>query len=120
MQGLASEDLLHSALGRAPNQRADVDKEPPDLFDLAAAYVFGLATTSAFNDGSERTAWSCRVLFLLVNGISIDLPPPEVVERMVQLASGRLNEPGLATWLRRGTPKPDAPPPNAGQSRSSA
>ena len=61
MHGLKDEGLLHSALGRPVNKLAYAE---PGLFDLAAAYAYGLASNHAFNDANKRTAWACCVLFL--------------------------------------------------------
>ena len=99
-QGLKSESLLGSALARPVNRLAYTDPDVIDLFDLAAAYAFGIASNHAFNDGNKRTAWSSCVLFLKVNGIGLVIPAAEVVERVVLLASRELDEAGFAVWLR--------------------
>ena len=100
VQGLKDEGLLHSALGRAVNKLAYAEPGSLDLFDLAAAYAFSLASNHAFNDANKRTAWACCVLFLKVNGVELDAPATIVVERMPLLAAGRLDEAGFAAWLR--------------------
>ena len=64
VQGVKDEGMLHSALGRPGNKLAYADAGVPDLFDLAAAYAYGLAANHPFNDGNKRTAWGCCVLFL--------------------------------------------------------
>ncbi len=99
-QGLKSESLLGSALARPVNRLAYADPDVIDLFDLAAAYAFGIASNHAFNDGNKRTAWSSCVLFLKVNGIGLVIPAAEVVEQVVLLASCELDEAGFAVWLR--------------------
>jgi len=100
MHGLKDEGLLHSALGRPVNKLAYAEPGSLDLFDLAAAYAYGLASNHAFNDANKRTAWACCVLFLKVNGIELDTPAAVVVERMPLLAAGQLGEAGFAAWLR--------------------
>ena len=100
VQGLKDEGLLHSALGRPVNKLAYAEPGSLDLFDLAAAYAFGLASNHAFNDANKRTAWACCVLFLKVNGVDLNAPAAVVVERMPLLAAGRLDEAGFAAWLR--------------------
>ena len=100
VQGLKDEGLLHSALGRPVNKLAYAEPGSLDLFDLAAAYAFSLASNHAFNDANKRTAWACCVLFLKVNGVELDAPATIVVERMPLLAAGRLDEAGFAAWLR--------------------
>ena len=100
VHGLRDEGLLHSALGRPVNKLAYAEPGSLDLFDLAAAYAYGLASNHAFNDANKRTAWACCVLFLKVDGAEIDVPAAVVVERMPLLAVGRLDEVGFAAWLR--------------------
>jgi len=100
VHGLKDEGLLHSALGRPVNKLAYAEPGSLDLFDLAAAYAYGLASNHAFNDANKRTAWACCVLFLKVNGIELDTPAAIVVERMPLLAAGQLGEAGFAAWLR--------------------
>ncbi len=100
VHGLKDEGLLHSALGRPINKLAYAEPGSLDLFDLAAAYAYGLASNHAFNDANKRTAWACCVLFLKVNGVELDTPAAVVVERMPLLAAGQLGEAGFAAWLR--------------------
>ena len=100
VQGLKDEGLLHSALGRPVNKLAYAEPGSIDLFDLAAAYAYSLASNHAFNDANKRTAWACCVLFLRVNGVELDTPAAIVVERMPLLAAGQLGETGFAAWLR--------------------
>jgi death-on-curing protein len=100
VHGLKDEGLLHSALGRPVNKLAYAEPDSLDLFDLAAAYAYGLASNHAFNDANKRTAWACCVLFLKVNGVELDVSAAVVVERMPLLAAGRLDEASFAAWLR--------------------
>ena len=100
VHGLKDEGLPHNALGRPVNKLAYAEPGSFDLFDLAAAYAYGLASNHAFNDANKRTAWACCVLFLKVNGVELDAPAAVVVERMPLLAAGRLDEAGFAAWLR--------------------
>ncbi len=101
MQGAKSEHLLHSALGRPIDKLAYSDPDKCDLFDLAAAYAYGLAGNHPFNDANKRTAWSSCVLFLKVNGVQLRAAAPDVVEHMIRLVSGTMDETGFAAWLRR-------------------
>ena len=97
--GLRDEGLLSSALERPVNKLAYGDAGL-DLFDLAAAYAFGVAANHPFNDGNKRTAWACCVLFLRLNDIRLTVSTAEVVRQMVSLASHGLDEVGFAVWLR--------------------
>ncbi|GAJ30808.1 type II toxin-antitoxin system death-on-curing family toxin [Acidomonas methanolica] len=99
-QGVKSADLLHSALGRPVNRHHYTASGEADLFDLAAAYAYGIASNHPFNDANKRTGWGCCVLFLKVNGETIAVTAPEVVEHMVALVEGQIDEAGFAAWLR--------------------
>ena len=96
--GLRDRGLLESALERSRNRfRYDPDT---DLPALAAAYGFGLSNNHPFLDGNKRVAFQAMYLFLGLNGFRIEAPEEEVVTTILSLASGDLDEPGLAAWLR--------------------
>jgi death-on-curing protein len=100
VQGVKDEGLLQSALGRPVNKLAYAEPGALDLFDLAASYAYGVSANHAFNDANKRTAWGCCVLFLKVNGIQLAVEAPEIVDRMLRLVEGQLDEAGFAVWLR--------------------
>ena len=100
IHGVKDEGLLDSALGRPLNKFAYADPPGPDLFDLAAAYAFGIASNHAFNDGNKRTAWGCCVLFLKANGCSLRVATPDVVEQVIALVERRVDEATFAAWVR--------------------
>ena len=96
--GLRDRGLLESALER-PRNRFLYDPEA-DLAALAAAYGFGLSSDHPFVDGNKRVAFQAMYLFLGLNGFRIDASEEEVVTTILSLASGDLDEPALADWLR--------------------
>jgi death-on-curing protein len=100
VHGVKDEGLLQSALGRPVNKLGYAKPGALDLFDLAAAYAYGIASNHAFNDANKRTAWSCCVLFLKVNGVQLPVDAADAVEHMLQLVEGRLDEVRFAAWLR--------------------
>ncbi len=87
--------------GRPVNKLAYADPDVLNLFDLAVAYVYGLASNHPFNDGNKRTAWSSCVLFLKVNGADINLMARDAVEQMVRLATKSVDKSGFAAWQRQ-------------------
>lgn len=103
VQGVKDDGLLQSALGRPVNKLGYAEPGALDLFDLAAAYAYGIASNHAFNDGNKRTAWSCCALFLKVNGVPLSVGAADVVERVLDLVEGRLDEAGFGAWLREST-----------------
>ncbi|MCC7279950.1 MAG: type II toxin-antitoxin system death-on-curing family toxin [Chromatiaceae bacterium] len=95
--GLRDQGLLESALAR-PRQRFAYQPEST-LFELAAAYGFGLARNHPFLDGNKRVALAMTALFLELNGFSLEAPEPDAVIVIELLAAGNLTEAALAQWL---------------------
>lgn len=96
--GLRDRGLLESAFERPRNR---FHYEPTsDLPSLSASYGFGIAKNHPFADGNKRVAFQAMYLFLGLNGLRIDASEAEVVAITLALASGDLDEPGLAAWLR--------------------
>lgn len=96
-EGIRDEGLLDSALAR-PEQLAAYGE--PDVFDLAAAYAFGLAKNHPFIDGNKRTAWIAARLFLLLHGYDRTADDAESYMAMIALASGESTQEQFAEWLR--------------------
>lgn len=63
--GIRDRGLLESALFRPKNQLAYGN---PNLFDLAAAYGYGITQNHLFIDGNKRTAYIVMRTFLKLNG----------------------------------------------------
>ncbi|WP_052361898.1 type II toxin-antitoxin system death-on-curing family toxin [Geminisphaera colitermitum] len=57
--------ILDSALSRPENLFA-YDK--PTIFEVAAAYAYGIAKNHPFLDGNKRTAFITAIVFLEANG----------------------------------------------------
>lgn len=96
--GLRDRGLLDSALSR-PRKRFAYESGS-DLCDLAASYGFGNARNHPFVDGNKRVAFQAMYVFLGLNDLRIDASEEEVVGLILALASGGLEEPDLASWLR--------------------
>jgi death on curing protein len=95
--GVLNETMLESALARPQNLYA---YERADLFQLAAAYGYGLAKNHGFVDGNKRTAFLVMFVFLKINGWHLFVPEPEVVLMMQNLSAGIVSEADLVEWLR--------------------
>ena len=95
--GLRDEGLLESALARPENLAAYGE---PDVFDLAAAYAFGVVRNRPFVDGNKRTAFLTAALFLELNGTLLAASEPEATATMLAFASGEVAGPDFSAWLR--------------------
>lgn len=71
----------------------------PNLFDLAAAYAFGIAKNHPFIDGNKRTAFVLAAVFLEINGFTLDAPESEVVLTITRLATDLEDQESIARWL---------------------
>ena len=96
-QGIRDEGLMQSALAR-PRHLATYGE--PDVFDLSAAYGFGIARNHPFTDGNKRTAFVAVELFLTLNGVELRVSDADCVLTMLSLAAGELDEATFAAWLR--------------------
>jgi death-on-curing protein len=97
--GLRDAGLLDSTLTR-PRNRWEYEKA--GIFELAAAYAFGLARNHPFLDGNKCIAFTTAVLFLELNGRKFAARETEAVAQTLALASGELDETGYAGWLEGG------------------
>ena len=98
LPGIRDENALGSALGRAPTKHAY--GAGVDHADLAAAYGFGIAKNHPFRDGNKRTAFLAVMMFLGLNGWTIEVPEEDVVRVFLGLAAGNISEEDLAGWVR--------------------
>lgn len=96
--GLRDSGLLSSALARPQNLYT---YEGATLISLAAAIAHGIVQNHPFIDGNKRTAFQVMFVFLKVNGKTLDVPEPEVVLTMIDLAAGKIQENNLANWLQK-------------------
>lgn len=99
--GLRDAGMLESALGRPQNKWSYGET---DLAALAAAYAFGIARNHPFVDGNKRAALLALVTFLGLNGVDLVADQAEAVVVIRELASGEIEEEGLARWIRDSSP----------------
>lgn len=101
--GVREEGLIQSALDRPLNKWTY--EKSTDLADLAAAYGYGLVKNHGLVDGNKRVAFMATYAFLGINDHDLDVPEPEVVRVMLELAESNLTDSKFADWIReRWTP----------------
>ncbi|MBA4174106.1 MAG: type II toxin-antitoxin system death-on-curing family toxin [Hyphomicrobium sp.] len=76
-----------------------------DLAALAAAYAYGIARNHPFVDGNKRAAFLSIITFLGLNDIDFAPAEAEAVVMILGLASGEIDEEGLARWIRDNWPR---------------
>ena len=89
--------LLEMGCARAMNLAA---YGSPSLFDIAAAYAFGIVKAHAFVDGNKRTGFVTALTFLRLNGWQMRPDPVEGVQMMEGLAAGEVSEAAFSDWLK--------------------
>jgi death-on-curing protein len=94
--------LFESALAKPQNLALYADPAP-DIAAIAASYGCGIARNHPFVDGNKRTAFVAVELFLLLNGQELLADDTDCVLTMLAVASGTLDEPAFAAWLRAHT-----------------
>lgn len=95
--GLRDENAFESALAR-PINKAMYGCE--DVFELAAAYLYGLAKNHAFIDGNKRIAIVAAAAFLMDNGFEIATDDATLYTFVLAVAAGEIDEEGATRFLR--------------------
>lgn len=97
LEGLRDEGLLESALAR-PMQLLHCGT--PSLFDLAAAYAYGIVKNHPFLDGNKRAGFMAAYTFLGINGFRLDAPEEQAVLQTLALAAGEIDADEFSAWLK--------------------
>ena len=95
--GVRDEGMLESALNRPLQKAAYGD---PDLCELAAAYLFGIAKNHPFVDGNKRTALAAADTFLYFNGRELWAEDEDLIQFVLMVAAGEIDEEGAAAFFR--------------------
>jgi death on curing protein len=97
LTGIKDENALEAAIARPQHKAA---YENPDVYELAAAYLFGIARNHPFADGNKRTAFLAAYTFLAIHSQRFTANQGEVIEFVLEVAAGQVNESGIAKFLR--------------------
>ena len=97
LQGLRDESLLESALARPMKL---LNYGTPSLFDLAAAYAYGIVKNHPFLDGNKRAGFMAAYTFLGINGFRLDAPEEQAVLQTLALAAGEIDADEFSAWLK--------------------
>ncbi len=95
--GIRDSGLLSSALAR-PKHKANYGD--PSVFDLAAAYAYGIIRNHPFVDGNKRTGFLVAYVFLHSNGWKLRSIEVDAVNAVLDLAAGEIDEPFFSEWLK--------------------
>ena len=97
LAGLKDDNALESSLARPVNKSVYGED---DIHALAAAYLYGFVKNHPFNDGNKRTGYLAAFTFLYINGWLIEASQVDVIEFVLEVAAGEIDEDGATRFLR--------------------
>ena len=99
-QGVRDPGLLLSAVAQ-PRATFGGTFLHPDLYKMAAAYLYHIVKNHPFVDGNKRTGLVAALSFLDLNGVAVDREEPALYDLMIAVADDRLAKSLIAEQLRR-------------------
>ncbi len=96
--GIRDKSMFESALARSENR---FSHGTPSVFELAAAYAFGIVKNHPFIDGNKRTGFATAIVFLEMNGYRFQATEADAAVQTLALAARDVNEPGYFAWLKK-------------------
>ena len=98
--GVRDIGLLQSALAQ-PEASFAGQWLHEDIFLMAAAYAFHICQNHPFFDGNKRAALASALVFLELNGISLDDSKGKLLDAMFNIAKGVLSKQQFVQILKR-------------------
>lgn len=95
--GLREDNMLESALAK-PRQLHAYGQ--PNVYEMAAAYAFGIVKNHPFVDGNKRAGFVAAYTFLGINGFDFTAPEEEAVIFTRDLAAGEITLEQYTLWLQ--------------------
>lgn len=97
--GIRDVGLLESALAQ-PQASYGGQYLHADVFEMSAAYLFHLVQNHPFVDGNKRIGLEAALLFLELNGHSIEAPDQELIALVLATAQGITTKTEIAAFFR--------------------
>ena len=98
--GVRDDGLLDSAL-HAPFQTFEGIDLYPDLLSKASRLGYGLIQNHPFIDGNKRIGTHVMLVFLSINGISVEYEDADLIKTVLSVADGTCDEQQFLAWLRQ-------------------
>ncbi|MFO0979181.1 MAG: type II toxin-antitoxin system death-on-curing family toxin [Planctomycetaceae bacterium] len=98
-EGLRSSDLLQSAIAQ-PWVTFGGQFLHTDIYQMAAAYLFHLVQNHPFIDGNKRIGLEAALVFLELNGQSIEADDEQLVEIVLGVSRGHIDKTQIAEFFR--------------------
>ena len=98
--GIRYMELLRSAVAM-PMSTFGGEYLHPDLYEMAAAYLFHIVKNHPFIDGNKRTGTAAALVFLELNGIEVDADDAEFEKLVLDVVENRAAKSTVAEYFRR-------------------
>lgn len=100
--GIRDKGLLESAIN-APFQTFDGKALYSSLVEKVARLGYGLIKNHPFVDGNKRIGTHAMLVFLDINGVSLEYEDDDIINTILGVASGKIDEDQLVAWLQNHT-----------------
>ncbi len=99
ISGLRNLELLESALFR-PQSTFDGNDLYENIFEKAASLMHSLIFNHPFVDGNKRTGMVGGLVFLELNGFSLQIQQKELIEIALAIATKKLDLEKTTNWIQ--------------------
>lgn len=91
--------LLESAIA-TPRATFGGELLHPTVFAAAAAYLFHIVQNHPFIDGNKRAGLATAVIFLRINGITLEMNDELLLDLVLRVATGKALKPEIEAAFR--------------------
>ena len=96
--GIRQIELLHSAMGNVEATFGEIFLHET-IFEMAAAYLYGICRNHPFVDGNKRTAVAAALEFLGINDIKVHANDDDFYDLVIGVAERRISKAAVAVFL---------------------
>jgi death-on-curing protein len=96
--GIRQIDLLQSAMGNVETTFGEIFLHET-IFEMAAAYLYGICRNHPFVDGNKRTATAAALAFLRMNEIKVHVGEDDFYDLVIGVAEGRVSKAAVSVLL---------------------
>ena len=100
--GVRDMGLLESAVAQ-PQAGIGGEYFHSEIFEMAAAYMFHIVRNHPFFDGNKRTGAVAALVFLDLNGVTINAPKGILYDLTISVATGQAGKDEIAAFFRSNT-----------------
>ena len=72
----------------------------PNIFQMAAAYLFHIVNNHPFIDGNKRTGLVVTLVFLEMNNVVFKESNEKIEKIVLKIAQGKMDKNEIAIWLK--------------------